>query len=933
MALARNTIIRPIEMNLPVLQVPSELMFSQITGYQAEKDMYDAMSATVPKSRTVDEPWRQEYQKYVQDLSENVSQAFASGNVDYAMKALRKAKTNVADLWKPGGLANALEEAAMTEASEIAKLQEAHKDDPTGAGNQLWAIKRFKQGQQALNYDYDTGKYNRVGQAEMYNYVDKEKILLDLAKAADPDMTEEDIISGNWIVRLKEKGVSEDRIQGLFQSFMSRPEVQSQLEIDFFNQYGVDFNDLDVDFSKLDWNNLTPEDSAKLEFITATQKDVLSSVATTKSTYNKLSDEEKQKYLKQLGYYKGSIDGSFGKLSKEAEQRYLDNLQKQADQDISTLQTSPKSYFIKEVAAEPSRKLFYNLFGKEYSRTLTANPFALENVKFQHKLKLQSSLFNMQNQYNQETYNNAVVTPSKATSFNTTLQGLREDANTMVKNGQNMLAGLVKQPGMQAVFGFVPKGGDTPNVMAQLIKVYEETKTAPDPVAAFQNKVDELGYTARFGTDPQSLHRAISANANDIKNALSLIEDGRTEVEHLGHLETAVIVETGVADRWFNNFKSQLPAGVTKQKFVEMVNKASTMTEAEIAADPQLKIFTRPPYGPVVKDSHGNMAVDIKKYMMDDATTHINEKGLPQSALTFSLSSADARAAIGKANKELTSAFLSNKHGFADAMTQNNTKWTSIDGGSPKNVADINMEDAKVVLTSTFGKPVLQLTTKKDGIFHLEVPKTGNARKVVNSAIQEEMAIALNNGAEDDLMLFSSIARQLKMTPADLGYSIIEVNNHNGKDPEVHTVATADGTPLPSTYAPVKTVSLADRMGNDYNFDIITWGSENLQKWGVVKDGLLLGPIQIANTQDGVGVAFDNSRSISESAYSSYNDALNALEAVNQGMNIPVEQIMQKLPKGTPNEFGNTQQFQMESGASISGSRSLVEELLGLEEE
>ena len=946
MALARGYQTKPIEFNLPVLQAPLELQYQAITGFQVEKDSYDAMSQTAPRSRDIDKPWLGEYSKYVQDLTENVTQAFASGNVDYAMKSLRKAKTNVADLWKPGGLAYALEEGAITEAQEIAKIQEARKDDPTGAGNLIWALKRFKSGQQPLNYDYDTGKYNRVGQAELFNYVDKEKILLDLAKATDPDLTEQDIVSGNWIVRLKEKGVPEERIQGLFQSFLQRPEVQSQLEIDFFNKYGVDFNDLDVDFSKLDWQNLTPDDTAKLGFITASMKDVQDNLATTKGVYNKMDASEKQQYLKQLGFYKGGIDGEFGTLSKDAEQRYLSYLDKQVAQDLETLQTNPKSYFVNEVAAEPSRQLFYNLFGKEYSRTLKANPFALENLKYSHKLSLQGNLFNLQNQYSQETYTNAAVTPSKAAPFNTTIEKLTGDAKALEQNGKNMLGAILKQPSMKAIFGAIPAGKDAASTMSQLIKIYEETKTAPDPVAAFENKLDSLGYTMRFGTNAQNLHRAIATNGVDLKNAITMMEDGKEEFENLSKLESSIVVETGVADAWYDNmvqgkqanvfgkgFTVKLPENYTKQQFVDAVNKAANMTDEQLAKDPILKAFLRPGFGPAVKGANRNQAKDIQQYLRNDAQTVINEKGLPKTGASFTLTSPDARAAIGKANVALTQAFMANKAGFADAITGNNTKWTPVSGGNAKKVADIDMAGAKVALTSTLGKPMLQLTTVKNGVFQLEIPKSGNARKIVEQAIQEELAIALNKGAEDDLMLFSSVARQLHMNEADLGYSVIQVDNYNGKDPEIDSITTADGTPLPETYTPVKQVSLADRTGNNYQFDIITWGEDNLQKWGVTANGVLMGPIQISNSQAGVGVTFDNNRSIGESAYSSYNDALNALEAVNQGMNIPVEQIIQKLPKGTPAQFGNMNTLNFNTSTQLSGSGSVIEELLGIEEE
>lgn len=927
MALARAYQTKPIEFNLPVLQAPLELQYQAITGFQSEKDSYDAMSQTTPRSRTIDEPWRQEYSKYVQDLTENVTQAFASGNVDYAMKSLRKAKTNVADLWKPGGLAYALEEGAITEASEIAKIQEARKDDPTGAGNLIWALKQFKAGQQPLNYDYDTGKYNRVGQAELFNYVDKEKILLDLAKAADPDMTEQDIVSGNWIVRLKEKGVSEERIQGLFQSFLQRPEVQSQLEIDFFNQYGVDFNDLDVDFSKLDWQNLSPDDSAKLGFITASMKDVQDNTATTKGVYNKMDASEKQQYLKQLGFYKGNVDGEFGKLSKEAEQHYMAYLDKQTAQDLQTLQTNPKSYFVNEVAAEPSRQLFYNLFGKEYSRTLKANPFALANLKYQQSLKLQERVFQLDSAYNPGTYNNAVITPSQAVEVTATLDKMRKDEQSTITNSNNYLNTLIRNPNVQAATGDLVPNEGTKALLAQALQIYEEAQNAPDPAAAFKQALESSNLGLSFTGDADKLFGVISTNASDLKQAYSSAAQAKDRLAQIQAMEVPLLSEVDAAGKYSKGYNSQLPKGTTQEEFWKLVVRAKDMTPEEIGRDPQLKIFLNSPEDATYSVGYPgpkpnvNNAKAIYDKAIKEVSKNVQSGNIPKSLPSFTLTSTDPKWGIGKANNDLALALLNTREGFFDAVTGSQTKWNRVDKSGSTKVADIDFTNARIVIKNSFGKPVLQVTTKEDGVFNVDVATTGNQRTIIDNALKEEWATAVNKNDEEGMNLFGKMLHSMRVEEGEMVDAGIVANNRNGIDAEKNPVFY-NGTPLPETYTVVSNKPVHDEQGNEYNYNIITWGSGGNQRWAIANPaGQMMGPVKILNSDMYSGVIFDQGRkSISEASYTNYMDALTAIKNVELSMTIPIEQTLQQRPKGTPEEFGNARSSQMNFTESIIGS-------------
>jgi len=923
MALARGTIIKPVEINLPVLQAPTELMYQAMIGMQSEKDMYSALASTTPKARTVDEPWRQEYTKYVQDLSDSVAQAFASGNTEYAMKSLRKAKTNVQELWKPGGLAYALEEGAIAEATEIARIKEAHEKDPTGAGNMMFALKRFRQGQQPLNYDYETGQYNRVGQADLYRHVVIPAELQELAKATVPDLTEQDFVTGAWIEKIKTKNVPPERLAGLFDAFIARPDVRSQLEVDYFSSTGIDL--ADYDFKGMDLS--TPEGAKKFEFVAITKNALDKNYKTTKDVYTAMSDTDKQKYLKELGYYKGKIDGAFGKLSKEAEEAYLTQLEKSYTNNVTSLLENPRRYLIEDVAAAGHRQMFFNLFGKEYSHTLKENPYYLENLRFSHRKALQKNWYDLKQQYVLPQTDTTTVAPGPAIDFDTTLQNMIDTATGREKAANNMLGNIMKQPDVVAVLG--TKGLGKEDVI-KLTELWEKAQGMANPKQYFNSQAYGI---IPVGANLEKMYDFIGTKGGELGSIVNDMESAAIERSRLQKVESEIVIETGALNDSYSQLKDKLPEGTTIQQFADMVQRASKMTVDEIRANRELAIFASK------KSSHPeaieweNEATQLWRKTKKEVTKTIKQTGkVPQALTSLVLHATSPKDPIAIANKQMSGMLNANKHVFVDAATGVTGELTAIGDSKAVNVDAIDMSKATAAMTTIAGKPVIQITTPANSkgdskVYQVEVPsQNSNMRDIALGAIRQKVAMALNNGDTKMLLHYSSILSQVGLTDTDMGYRAIEVNNRIAIDPDEAPVTTASGGKLSSAYTPVKSVSMQDRVGNEYTYNIITWGNDNGKRWGITFGNTLLGPVQIADTEAGLGVTFDNTRSVSDSGYTRYEDVLTALEAVNQGMNLPVEEELKKAAAGAAMQTGESESVEMNIPAYMFQDMGIGEE-------
>jgi len=82
MALARGTIIKPVGLELPVLQYPAEMLYAQMQQSQQDYDVVGSLSSTVPKHLEQDVEWANKYKEYAQAVSNEVTQAFPSETVE-----------------------------------------------------------------------------------------------------------------------------------------------------------------------------------------------------------------------------------------------------------------------------------------------------------------------------------------------------------------------------------------------------------------------------------------------------------------------------------------------------------------------------------------------------------------------------------------------------------------------------------------------------------------------------------------------------------------------------------------------------------------------------------------------------------------------------------------------------------------------------------
>lgn len=381
MSLGRNTVVRSVSAELPVLQIPFEALYGQMQQYQQTYDAIGQLDSMMPKHLEKDTEWADKYRQYSSEVSNAVTNAFAEGNTSDAIRMMRNASSALANEWKPGGLAYALEERYGAYTQGIEQLQKAHEKDPTQM-NFAFGKNMFDKSIGDLEYDYQTMKYNRVGTPNVYNYVDIAKKLHEEVKTIMPDVEERDILNGMWISRLKDKGYSQDRIDAIWNGIVSSPEVQQQFAVEMYGKMG----------------NLSEEDKLKYKQnrLDSSKKQVESEF----NRFNKLSVIDKQKHLQRLGLYKGEIDGIAGPLTNSAVEQYKEKF----NIGVQKLENaSPDQLIMEDQIIDPYHKKFMGYFGEEHSRRLIPNQVALQQQRLAHQKKLQDNEFLFRQQLSEQS--------------------------------------------------------------------------------------------------------------------------------------------------------------------------------------------------------------------------------------------------------------------------------------------------------------------------------------------------------------------------------------------------------------------------------------------------------------------------------------------------------------------------------------------------
>jgi len=376
MGLAPGVVIRPIQVKIPKMGLPLELIAGKMQQMQGIKDAFDEMSEMTPTALKLgkgDEDLLKRYNLYVNKLSESVANAFMSGNADKAMKTLVAAKSQLAREWKEGGVATALKDRSVAYQQQLQEYNKREVGKDYTDMHKTVDFYEWKNSIGDIKYDIETGSYTSIGamgktmatdimaKAEQY----EKATGIDKTAFVQLMSTKQGAVLGYGLNQ--QERASYDKIMQQANSFLNDPDVQRELSVrhkynNIINQRADNPSKLISDASELINSDLKTYKEQK----------------TNLENFNKLSLEEKRK-----GIYRSSniSSGTGDELSIQEQEfenvrkQYLDKVNKAITELETTLKTvndttamdlavktANKEIFSREVV-EPVRNSFINRFG------------------------------------------------------------------------------------------------------------------------------------------------------------------------------------------------------------------------------------------------------------------------------------------------------------------------------------------------------------------------------------------------------------------------------------------------------------------------------------------------------------------------------------------------------------------------------------------
>ena len=866
MSLGRNTVVRSVSAELPVLQIPFEALYGQMQQYQQTYDAIGQLDSMMPKHLEKDTEWADKYRQYSSEVSNAVTNAFAEGNTSDAIRMMRNASSALANEWKPGGLAYALEERYGAYTQGIEQLQKAHEKDPTQM-NFAFGKNMFDKSIGDLDYDYQTMKYNRVGTPNVYNYVDIAKKLHEEVKTIMPDVEERDILNGMWISRLKDKGYSQDRIDAIWNGIVSSPEVQQQFAVEMYGKMG----------------NLSEEDKLKYKQnrLETSKKQVESEF----NRFNKLSVIDKQKYLQRLGLYKGEIDGIAGPLTNSAVEQYKEKF----NIGVQELENaSPDQLIMEDQIIDPYHKKFMGYFGEEHSRRLIPNQVALQQQRLAHQKKLQDNEFLFRQQLSEQSAREGLYSPTNPVDIAKEFDAQRKNLQEQAKISNKAMSQLLEDPEVKKMYNTSGKNLDYKNLK--------------DALSAFDNSTSIEQFAAKMGKKPEevaAMYADLQQHGGTYAETILGAEQVFDRQKQLTNSETQIYAKSAKKelDSHYKNFGVK---GETKEEFLSSLLEAANMSMEQInkSGNPKLKRFIKGS----LRTPYKNAAPALLASMNRETQKAI-EKGqyTPESMPRYSMSGNNKKYGAGliadRVKQDLKVAGLT---GYTDFNSGNRDKFQDMNGETV-DIDNLDPNTVNVEYDSGWGRPSYILTAKdvttgKYRTLRVVPPNTHMGH--INKAIQQEFAIAVNDNNLEGAAKAARFYEEQTGNLLDLAGQSIKPTNENIVGTKIFAKVGNDVV----VYEKPFTVSYESQYGDNENqkIQVVTYKDKGQQRWGVAlynkntKETDLLGK---AEKRNGVITNKVDHKSISDMTFSSYDKALDNALLYKVSLRVPTDQIYSNIPK------------------------------------
>lgn len=880
MALARGTQIRPLTLDLPVLNLPVEMLYAQMQQSQQDYDVVGSLSSTVPKHLEQDVEWANKYKEYAQAVSNEVTQAFSSGDSGKAMRMLNVAKQDLASQWQPGGLAASLQDRYDSYSKGVEELKKAAEKDPTNL-NYQYGANRFKQGIGDLDYDYSTGKYNRIGTPTVYNYTDINKKILENAKAIEPTITENDIVNGMWIEKFKAKGYDADRVQAVMDGVFSSPDVMQQIDVNTFGKT----------------QNMTPE---QLQGVI--QEDYTGKLKVNeqnKKSLSKLSVEQQQKFLAAKGLYNGNIDGKKGKLTQEALDNYNAQLDNEATQ-IKSYEVNPQEYIKQKYVVQPLKEQFVGYLGRgEEGRTLRPNQVALQQQRLSAAKKLQDNEFRFQEQLLQKENESGLYTPSTPIDITKEFPKALKDAKQFQLDAKKDLVSLGKDPVVSQLYG--TNGGDDD---------YDKLR---QPLQAFgkSNNLEEFAKNVNMKpNEAKAMYYDLLENAADYKDRLVVYDNATSKINDIAAQQTAIYKETApdVFRKEYERYKKEgklksvidiNDPKLVKQESLEEFTQSVIDNSNSDRPDSRFQTVTKGAggYSPNVPS---NDAAHILAKAGAKSQEKISSGYVPKTSVRYRATGTDSKMGYGRFQDAVqTDMRAGNLTGYEDALTGNRDEFTTV--GSDNEVvamSDLDPTTVKVAYESGIDKALYTITAKStvDGKYKtIRVKQPTSHEAFSGTLIQQEFAVAVNQDNLEDAAKAGRFWLNTTGDVLDAAGANVKPNNNNivGKQLSVNLGGQAFTVEKPFAKA------YSTDYDKGYKMEVVTFNEKGRQKWATTLVDPAGNRTMVGKAMKGNGtiVARTDHSNIADMTYNTYTDALDNVALFKAANEINVDAVYETLPK------------------------------------
>lgn len=444
MATARNTVIQPVDFQLPVPQIPLELLASKLESAQGQYDEFGQLSAIMPQYLKEHAADAQKYKQFVDTISNDVSSAFASGDSGRAMRMLQQGKDAIKKQNSPLGLGYALQSAYDADIESKKQLQEKFKDDLKAGNNTNYQLAQMQYKVPELGYDPTTGVFNKPSAPDVPTYFDVDKELRDWLKTISPQEYGISQIQGDYIYTTEGKKY---HIREFAPQFLKDPRIQQQLQLNA--QYGL------MSMSPEQRQGLIEAKNQELQSKSSELSTKLAQLEKDLVSGNDDKVREAQAFIASQGlevegkeYGRGDVDGKVGNRTKAA----LEEL-KQISNQLANRQISEEDIL---------NQLFNEQVSGVTGKALAAKPdsestkITGENWKNREYLK-HSLASKRQEDYLNMTAAMATTTatpvPNQAIDMNYIQEFMKANKEAVDTGKQSLTAQMMGNPVLMTTFG------------------------------------------------------------------------------------------------------------------------------------------------------------------------------------------------------------------------------------------------------------------------------------------------------------------------------------------------------------------------------------------------------------------------------------------------------------------------------------------------